>query len=200
MKKTSMLLAVLLAGSAASAQTYSESGDATDTPPGQSVTDGTVRIEGNDHGDDADVYAFNWSGGILTIDTAGTGHDTQLHLFNFDGSGIGENDDSVAYGLQSEISLDLAAGNYLIGITEFNKDAIGANGIAMFGFTNTYNDLNGNFIQGLEGGDFLASWDTGFGSGGDYGINFSAPVNAIPAPGAIALLGLGGLAATRRRR
>lgn len=200
MKTLSIIALVAAVGAAANAQTFNEIGDAPDTPPGQSVTDGTTRIEGTDTGNDADVFAFRWGGGVLTIDTFGTLYDTQLHLFFFDGTGIGENDDAAAGGLQSEISLDLAAGDYLIGITQFNKDALDAGGLPIFGFNNTFSDLNGNFIQGPEGNGPLAGWDSTSGSGGAYGINFSAPVNAIPAPGALALLGLGGLAAVRRRR
>ncbi len=193
---------MFLAGTAANAQVFMEIGDATDTPPGQSVDNGTTSIIGFNAGNDADVYGFSWSGGILTIDSFGSTFDTQLHLFDIAGNGIGENDDSSngGGGLESQISLDLAAGVYLIGMTAFNNDAQDAGGNDIFGFTNTYFDLLGNFIQGLEGGGALAQWDNMAGATGDYVIHFSSAVNAVPAPGALALLGLGGLVATRRRR
>ena len=72
-----------------------ESGDATDLLPGQSVADGTTSISGSlgAGGDITDLYAFTWVGGILTIDTIGSAFDTQLHLFDGAGFGIGENDD-----------------------------------------------------------------------------------------------------------
>ena len=90
---------------------------------------------------------------------------------------------------------------YLLGITEFNNDAVDANNLPVFGFNNTFNDLNGNFIQGPEGNGPLAGWDGGGGDGpGDYQINFSAPVNVPEPASAIALLGLGAVAAVRRRR
>lgn len=190
---------VAAAGSVANGQIFNEIGDATDVLPGQSVTNGTLQIVGFNGGGDNDVFAFSWSGGDLVIDSRDAGFDTQLHLFDYSGNGIGENDDSVAYGLNSEIALTLAAGNYLIGITSFNNDAIDGAALPIFGFTNTFSDNNGNFIQGPEGNGTLAAWD-GLSDGGDYNIYFSSAVNAIPAPGAMALLGLGGIAAIRRRR
>ncbi|MDQ7012603.1 MAG: DVUA0089 family protein [Planctomycetota bacterium] len=205
MKNVLAIAALVAVAGSANAQVFNEIGDATDTPPGQSVTNGTTSIMGTNMGADADVYGFSWGGGSLTIDSFGgaDGFDTQLHLFDGNGNGIGENDDSSngGTGLESQISLNLAAGIYLIGITEFNNDAQDAGGNDIFGFTNTYLDDLGNFIQGLEGGGALAQWDgSSFGSGGRYVINFSSPVNAVPAPGAMALLGLGGIAAIRRRR
>ena len=204
MKNLITVAALAALAGTAYGQVFNEIGDATDTPPGQSVTNGTMTIVGNDGGNEADVYGFSWGGGSLTMDTFGSTFDTQLHLFDIAGNGIGENDDSSngGSGLESQISLNLAAGSYLIGITSFNNDAQDAAGLDIFGFTNTFNDDAGNFIQGPEsnGHGVLAQWDAqGFGSG-DYVIHFSSPVNAVPAPGAMALLGLGGLAAIRRRR
>ena len=190
---------VAAAGTVANGQIFNEIGDATDVLPGQSVTNGTLQIVGFNGGGDNDVFAFNWSGGDLVIDARDAGFDTQLHLFDYSGNGIGENDDSVNYGLNSEIALTLAAGNYLIGITSFNNDALDGAALPIFGFTNTFSANNGNFIQGPEGNGTLAAWD-GLSDGGDYNIYFSSAVNAIPAPGAMALLGLGGIAAIRRRR
>ena len=191
------------AGSA-SAAVFNEIGDATDLQPGQNVANGTTSIAGlNDGGEDVDLYAFAWGGGALVIDTVGSSWDTQLHLFDFAGNGIGENDDSAGSSPQSEIALDLVAGFYLVAITEFNNDAVDAGGLPIFGFTNTFSADNGNFIQGLEGNGPLAGWDLGFFGtpvGGDYVINFSSAVDAIPAPGTAGLIGLAGLAAVRRRR
>lgn len=194
---------VAAAGAVANGQVYMESGDATDMTPGQSVSTFTTQIQGlTSDVSDADVYGFSWSGGVLTIDTFGTAYDTQLHLFDIAGNGIGENDDSVnGAGLDSQISLDLPAGSYMIGITGFNQDALDGSGLDVFGFTNTFSDLAGNFIQGPEGNGPLGGWDSNNSNySGDYVINFSARVSAVPAPGAMALLGLGGIAAIRRRR
>lgn len=204
MKNVLAIAALVAVAGAANAQVYNEMGDATDTPPGQSVTNGTTSIVGTNLGNDADVYGFSWGGGSLTMDTFGGGgaFDTQLHLFDIAGNGIGENDDSGngGSGLESQISLNLAAGSYLIGITSFNNDAVDAGNLPVFGFTNTFNDDLGNFIQGPEGNGPLAGWDLGGGGSGAYVITFSSAVNAVPAPGALALFGLGGIAAIRRRR
>ena len=198
---TAAVFGLAMAG-AANATIFNEVGDATDLQPGQNVANGTTGISGLvDGGLDVDLYAFAWGGGALVIDSVGATWDTQLHLFDFAGNGIGENDDSVASSPQSEIALNLAAGFYLIGISAFNNDAIDAAALPVFGFSNTFSDDNGNFIQGPEGNGPLAGWDgANFNEGGDYRINFSVPVDAIPTPGAAGLLGLAGLAAVRRRR
>ena len=200
--------AIVLIASQSFAQIYNESGDATDLPGGQSVTDGTTTILGTNGGIDPDLYAFSWGGGVLTMDAGGTNDfDPQLHLFESDGTGIAENDDgadgaNVCGGFNcSEISLDLPGGVYLLAMTEFNNDALDAGGNPIFGFTNTFNDLNGNFIQGPEGNGPLAGWDgLGNGVGGAYTINFSSPVNAVPEPAGFGLLLLGMAALLRVRR
>ena len=46
----------------------------------------------------------------------------------------------------------------------------------------------------------VGSESTGFGAGSTLGRNQAFQLNAVPTPGAAALLGLGGLVATRRRR
>lgn len=202
MKKILSIGAIVAIAGAADASVFNEIGDATDLQPGQDVVNGTTSISGlTVSTSDVDLYAFAWGGGSLVIDSAGSSFDTQLHLFDFAGNGIAENDDSAAFSPQSEIALNLAAGNYLIGMTDFNNDAVDGAALPVFGFTNTFNDDNGNFIQGPEGNGPLAGWDSsGFNTGGTYSINFSAAVDRVPAPGAAGLLALGGLIAARRRR
>jgi hypothetical protein len=144
-------------------------------------------------GTDVDLFRYNWGGGVLTLNTFSPPNlvDPQLHLFDGTGVGIGENDD--AAGLQSEISLNLAAGAYLIGISSFNNDALDAVNGSVFGFTNTFDDLNGNFIQGPEpGAGLLAGWDNETSaSPGSYVISFSSPTVTVPEPSLTALLSLG---------
>ena len=206
MKTTFGLFISIALISAVSAQTFKELGEATDLPPGQSVTDGTLTILGTNSGNDPDVFAFSWGGGVLTIDAIGTDlFDPQLHLFEADGTGIAENDDGVGTSLCggftcSEISLDLASNVYLIGITEFNNDALDSGGNPVFGFTNTATDLNGNTLQLPEGNGPLAAWDGFGGTGGPYTINFSSAVNAVPEPGSLSMILFGAIALYRFRR
>ena len=201
MQKVSFLalaLAVCFTATA-SAQIFNEMGDAPSLLPGQAVAAGTTQIVGDNLDGTEDLYSFIWGGGVLTIDTLGSDFDTQLHLFDGLGAGIGENDDSS--GLQSEISLDLSSGTYFIGVTGFNSDALDSAGGAIFGFTNTFTDLNGNFIQGPENNPagILAGWDGG-GVTGNYNVNFSDAVSVPEPTSALILVGTAGIALVRRRR
>jgi len=199
--KLCLALGLCLIGATANAQTFNELGDATSFLLGQPVTNGITQIDGFLAAGDEDLYSFFWSGGSLEIDTFGTtGFDTQLHLFDGAGLGIGENDDAGGT-LESEIALTLAAGNYFIGITAFNNDALDAAGNEIFSFTNSFFDNNGNTIQNVQVGGALAAWNGGGGAGGLYSINFSSAVG-VPEPSsfAIACLCFGALAVGRRKR
>ncbi len=202
-------LGMTFAGASAHAITYFEAGDTGDLAGTAQAIGAADDISGGltAGSDDVDLYSFIWGGGVLSIDTDGSSFDTQLHLFDALGNGIAENDDGSGLGLLSAISLDLAAGTYLLGITDFNNDAVDAGGNPIFGFSNTFDDLAGNFIQGPEGNGPLAGWDGGnFGGSGEYVINFSATTSAPPTgvaePGTLLMLGAGllGFAATRRRK
>ena len=153
-------------------------------------------------GSDVDLFCFNWQGGVLAMDTfTATGFDSQLHLFDAAGNGIGENDDSPnGPGLRSEIALNLAAGTYYLGISAFNNDAVDAGNNDIFGFAGAFSDLNGNTIQAPQGAGPLAGWDGGTGSGGGgYTISFTG-ASVVPEPASLMIWTCLGAALFVRRR
>lgn len=85
---------------------------------------------------------------------------------------------------------ELAAGDYYIGITPNN--AYGDNGQTGAAISSIG---NGAGVQANPGGGF------GFGAYQETGVNYAYRLDgsAVPAPGALALLGLAGLARRRRR-
>jgi len=208
--RTYMTAAIVLGlAGAASAQVWNEVGDAGQDGVGAaqqtdgigllSTINGALGVES-----DIDLY------GIRITDTAnfsasvvgGATFDTQLFLFAADGTGLAENDDSQGT-LQSTINSDSliatgsTAGIYYLAIGSFNNQPLDTDGQGMFGF----DVYPGSGDQRTPTSSLaLASWDdSGFGSG-DYTITLRGAEFAIPAPGALALLGLGGLVAARRRR
>ncbi len=131
--------------------------------------------------------------GDYVFDTNGSPFDTELGLWDAAGTLLASDDDG-GDGLNSLIAANLSAGTYWLGVSEFNsifEDGWLNTGSAFEGgddATATLN-INGNFEADMLVGDFL-SQETGF-------FRFEV---SVPAPGSMALLGLGGLAAVRRRR
>lgn len=208
------------AQSASAAHIYAEVGDAGQTlATAQLVPGGTEIITGfgtSADPDSADIFAFNWGGGGLLIDTfqADTEMDTQLQLFDSSGFGILGNDDhggactgTPGGDFQSclDLSAGLAAGTYYLAITGFNNDALDASNNLIFPcLFGTSDQCAADPLAGpLAGwGDATPSDDTS-----SYTINFSAATSdggpaPMPEPGILVLLGIGlaGLAITRRRR
>jgi hypothetical protein len=130
--------------------------------------------------------------GNYIIDSLGSNFDTELGLYDQAGNLISNNDDFG--GLQSLINvsadtafLGLNPGEYFIALGGFNT-AYGATDFAVTAGTAAGDwDLSVNG-QLLESGALA--------SGEIQWFKFTV----VPAPGALALLGLGGLAAARRRR
>ena len=137
-------------------------------PPATSVVlDSAGSVSGTLAASEVLFYEFDYDGLGGTIDTFGTTFDTELGLYNVNGSVVASNDD--AGGLQSEIGLDgLDAGTYYLALGGFNT---------------------------VFGGSFDAV-STSTTNTGPFVINGIV----VPEPTSLALVGLGGLAALRRRR
>ncbi|TVQ62102.1 MAG: PEP-CTERM sorting domain-containing protein [Phycisphaerales bacterium] len=132
--------------------------------------------------------------GNYVMDTLGSNFDTMLGLYDQAGNLITFNDDFG--GLQSLIDVDadtaflgLDVGEYFLAITRFNTD---------FGAT----DFDVNPLSTAAAGDWELSINGDLVASGFLDVGEVAWVSftVVPAPGAMALLALGGLVATRRRR
>ncbi|MEO1009021.1 MAG: DVUA0089 family protein [Planctomycetota bacterium] len=210
MRTTATAVAVLAAAGIANAQVWDEVGDAGQdgiAAAQETVGVGSLTAINGTLGTDVDLYAIMITDvdafTASTVDSAG--FDTQLFLFAADGTGITENDDdSISGSLQSVLNSDglIATGSgpglYYVAVTEFNQDPLDADGIDMFGFdTWPGSGDQRSPVSALA----LDTWDgASFGSGGDYTIALTGAGFAIPSPASLALLGMGGLLASRRRR
>lgn len=209
MRKFIGVSAVLVCGGVAFGQNFwNEVGDAPALLPGQAVTGppkGDLEfIHGSFLGaGDVDLYQifihrpalFNAS----TVDF--TTADTQLFLFDLNGNGVTHNDDNVmpGIGLQSRITglFVTAPGIYYLAITQYNNDPLNPANALIWNNTPFRSERR---PDGPGAPGPLDSWTTsGIGGAFSYTIELSG-VLFIPAPGAMALLGLGGLFAMRRRR
>ncbi|MBN4052772.1 DVUA0089 family protein [Roseiflexus sp. AH-315-K22] len=205
MKKVVVTCAALAFASSAMAQVWVESPDAgqdgiaaAQMPTGSGALtqiDGEISALG-----DVDLF-----GPFVIVDPVGfladtrglAGFDTQLFLFDAAGMGVVHNDDWG--GLQSAISgqAGFGAGQYYLAISAFNSDPQDAAAAAIFGFT-TFPGPDPQQRMPNAGVGALAQW-TASGGSGLYSIALQG-VEYVPAPGAMSLLGLGGLVAMRRRR
>jgi hypothetical protein len=128
----------------------------------------------------------------------GTTQDTQLFLFDANGFGVAHNDDSV--GLQSTLTnlftANLQPGLYVLAVSTYNVDPFSAGGL-MWNNTpfNTERAPDGPGAAGV-----VTGWG---GSGPDlapYTITLNGASYCVPTPGSLALVGIAGLVAGRRRR
>ncbi len=145
---------------------------------------GVIGGEGN--------YTFDTNGSFLT--SGGFDMDTELGLWDNAGTLLG-NDDDGGDGLWSLINADLTAGSYWLGGSEFNSEF--ADGWAMTGSqfeSGEFGDIDLNVNGAFAGSQVAGNLDTG----NEPVVWFK--VTVVPAPASVALLGLGGLVATRRRR
>jgi uncharacterized protein (TIGR03382 family) len=135
----------------------------------------------------------------------GSGVDTALYLMNLDGTGIAANDDISGTNFLSHMPVGnaayatLPAGDYLLLVTSYGvlpawstTPAIASLIFNPTPFTGVRTPQNTNVHS-----TYLFFQDAD--PGGSYNVTLTG-VEFVPTPGAVALLGLGGLAAMRRRR
>ena len=137
----------------------------------------------------ADTYLDLSTNGSINPDLSGA--DTEIGLFNGAGDFLVTDDDD-GIGLTSVLSFGSGSG-LLLG-DSFN---LGGDGIA----NGEDGDLAGG-VYFVAIGEFNTTFGAGFSaSGGDEAVDYNLDIfTNIPAPSSVALLGLGGLVATRRRR
>jgi hypothetical protein len=149
-------------------------GDAGDLPsnaqivyrPDQTPCQSPVtRITGNHDADDVDMYVICITDpASFSASTVGlAGFDTQLWLFRCDGTGVVANDDYS--GLQSRIdntpNCIQEAGVYLLAISRYNRDAVDANGSALW---------SSGALSCASNSNPIAGWTGTTSAGGAYGI------------------------------
>lgn len=198
--------AVLALSGAAFGDVWAEDGDAGQLLGTAQHTIGTGSLDAirgsTNSNSDVDLYCIR----ILDIRSfmatteGGTSLDTQLFLFDENGFGVTHSDDSVGGStLQSTITGQFltAPGIYYLAITTYNNDAT-SNGELIWNNSPFRSERQ---PDGPGSAGALDGWRASSGAAGDYAIFLTgAGFCEVPAPGAMALLGLGGIAAAGRRR
>lgn len=172
------------------------------TPVIWANTGDTFRFEAfesfNDSGVDANWTntSFTFSGGpsilnggtyapgTFSFSTVGSDFDTELGLYTAAGIRIADDDDAGGSGTSLLSGQTLAAGTYYLVVSGYNTGF--ADGLVAPG------SAAGDYILNVNGSPIGSGSTTSFGV-----VVYSI---TIPAPGAAAVLGLGGLIAMRRRR
>ncbi len=193
---------ILAAAGMANAQVWNESGDAGDLVGTAQVVAGSgalTIINGALDASDVDMYQIHIDDPALFLaqHTSTFSFDSQMWLFNTSGQGIAFRDDD-ASGLRSSITglFVPGVGDYLLAISGYDRDALDAGGLAMWSDTpfGTERAPDGPGAAGV-----VSSWTGTVAARGSYEIALRG-ASFVPAPGAAALLGLGGLVVGRRRR
>lgn len=195
---------MLALSGAAFGDVWGEQGDAGQLLGDAQITVGTGsldEIQGHHTANDIDLYCIRITdvGAFSATTTGGTSLDTQLFLFDANGYGVTHDDDDPNGGLQSRITGQFvqAPGLYYLAISAYNADPQSISGAI---WANSPFNVE-RAPDGPGAGDPLSSWSTGGASDGGYSIFLTgAGFCEVPAPGALALLGLGGFAAAGRRR
>ncbi|MBM4108499.1 MAG: EF-hand domain-containing protein [Phycisphaerae bacterium] len=173
--------------------TFIETGDAGQLPGSEMPVTGSGalnRIQGSYTTGEMDLYRIRiCDPGSFSATTVGNGTsiDTQLWLFQMDGSGIVANDDNPAGTLQSSLSntftSSLPAGDYLLGISGYNLDP--ANGLAELIWLNTpFNVERAPDGPGVgSGGIVVAGWTGSAFAAGNYNIDLTGACFVSTCPG-----------------
>lgn len=208
MNKFAIAFSVAALAGAAHAQTWVEVGDAGPLIPGQ-ITVGIgalTSIQGSlSTVDIEDLYCIRIDNpsAFSATTNGGAAWDTQLFLFNANGIGVSFNDDIsnvTPINRQSRLTGQFvpSPGIYFIGISPYDRDAVSAGGEI---WTDTPFDgeraPNGPGAAGVFNGWVGAPSAV---TPGPYTIFLTGASYHIPAPGSVALFGLAGMAASRRRR
>lgn len=166
------------------------------------------------------VNAGSFQPGAITINTSGQGHTTDTEVWVYDSNfnaivGYGNDDasvnsgGSVTSGAQAFLVRNYAPGTYYMALTNFNL----ANNQASPSDDNFRTGTILDFPDMVLNSSTTANLNVAFTISDAFGNSLQtaatkvngfdivwAEFTVVPAPGALALLGLGGLAAARRRR
>ncbi|MEZ4651657.1 MAG: DVUA0089 family protein [Candidatus Eisenbacteria bacterium] len=181
MKKMVVLaLGLLCVSNVAMAASWSENGDAGDLPGTAQVPEGSGALDSISgsiaSNGDADMYCISvpTSGGFVASTCGGATIDTQLWVFNLDGSGVSFNDDDPSgCGLQSTVTGTFlpGPGQYLIAISSYSNDALNAAGQEIWADSPFAEE---RAPDGAGAGDpFVVSWNGAGSSSGAYTIFLS---------------------------
>lgn len=183
MKYTTMIATIAAAGAAAHAGTFFSE-----------IEDNNSLATANDLG------SFGSPGGSITVDGALSEGDVDWFAFSLDNTATLSFFAGFAAGGADGILQIVDAGGDVLA---FDDD----NGIGFMPAVQLENLAAGDYFVGFSGfGDvFSDSVDTdeladGLGHSEDFGYKLTIGFTIIPAPGAMALLGMGGLVIARRRR
>lgn len=165
--------------------------------PGSFIDLGNIGAAGN--------FVFTTDGSVQTDDSSLPGVTVDTELAIWDAAGLLlDSDDDGSTGLFSLIDIDLADGEYFLGISEFNS-------IFADGFLNDGTGFEagefGDLVLNLDG-LFLASGIAGFDPSGDATLETlffrvvvgDADVVPLPAAFPLFLAGLAGLGVARRKK